>query len=125
MSDEMSAADFNAMQAKKPSKYRNVKVEVDGYKFDSKAEAERYWHLKLLQDAGEISNLELQVEYPLFVQGVKIGAYRCDFRYTDADGKVITEDVKGVKTPLYNWKKKHLKAQTGIEIVEIVRGRAA
>ena len=30
----------------------------------------------------------------------------------------MTEDVKGFKTPLYRWKKKHVAAQYGIDILE-------
>jgi hypothetical protein len=33
----------------------------------------------------------------------------------------VVEDVKGFKTELYRWKKKHVEAQYGIEIVEIGR----
>jgi hypothetical protein len=31
----------------------------------------------------------------------------------------VVEDVKGFKTPLYRWKKKHFEAQHGIQIREI------
>ena len=44
------------------SKYRNIKTEVDGIVFDSKAEARRYAELRLLEKANEISDLRLQ--YP-------------------------------------------------------------
>src|SRR6185295_14364812 len=49
----------------KPSKYKNVKTEVDGIKFDSKKEAKRWQELKLLEAAGEITDLKRQVKYPL------------------------------------------------------------
>ena len=45
-------------------------------------------------------------------------------------GEEVVEDVKGgeaTKTPLYRWKKKHLKAEYGISIVEVLqryKGRA-
>ncbi len=47
------------------SKYKAVRTEVDGIKFASKKEARRYGELLLLQRAGEISNLELQVPFLL------------------------------------------------------------
>lgn len=47
------------------NKYRNKKVIVDGEEFDSKKEGKRYKELKLLERAGEISNLELQPKFLL------------------------------------------------------------
>lgn len=41
----------------RPNKYNNHKTIVDGIKFDSIREAERYQELKLLETAGEISHL--------------------------------------------------------------------
>ncbi|WP_416330616.1 DUF1064 domain-containing protein, partial [[Clostridium] innocuum] len=49
----------------KKSKYGAVKTEVDGIKFDSKHEALRYQELRLLEQAGEITNLRLQVPFEL------------------------------------------------------------
>ena len=126
MTDEISAADYNAMQAKQPkrSKYGNVKVEVDGHKFDSKAEGARYWDLKQLERAGEIADLELQPKFPLLVHGIRVAEYRADFRYRDADGAIVVEDVKSEitrKKEVYRLKKKMVQAQYGIEIVEVMR----
>ena len=72
MIDEISAADYNAMQAKQPkrSKYGNKKTIVDDIEFDSIAEARRYRELKLLEAAGEIEGLVLQPPFPLEVNGV-------------------------------------------------------
>ena len=42
------------------NKYFNKKITVDGIKFDSKKEANRYNELKLLKRAGLIEELELQ-----------------------------------------------------------------
>ncbi len=42
-----------------------------------------------------------------------------DFSYTDTrTGLVVVEDVKGFKTPLYRWKKRHVEAQYGFRILE-------
>jgi hypothetical protein len=99
------------------NKYGAIKTTVDGIKFDSKKEAARYSQIKLLVKAGVITNLELQPRYDLTINGQKCGFYKADFRYF-RDGKEVVEDVKGMKTPVYNLKKKLIKAIYGIEIFE-------
>lgn len=49
------------------TKYNNTTVRVDGRLFDSKREAARWQELKLLERAGEITELERQVEYVTFI----------------------------------------------------------
>lgn len=95
------------------SKYRAKKAKVDGIKFDSKREANRYCELKLLEKANEIRNLELQPRFLLQDKFVdKHGKthrkieYVADFMYVDKDGKKIVEDVKGMMTDVYKLKKK-------------------
>ena len=44
-------------------KYRNIKTEIDGIKFDSKKEAKRYSELKMLESASAINQLELQPQF--------------------------------------------------------------
>lgn len=95
------------------SKYRAKKTVVDGIKFDSKREAERYCELKLLEKAKKIRNLELQPRFLLQDKFKdKTGTthrkieYVADFLYIDKDGKAIVEDVKGVLTDVYKLKKK-------------------
>lgn len=100
------------------SKYSNIKTVVNGIKFDSKLEAKRYGELRLLEKAGAITDLVLQARFPLSVDHQIIGSYVCDFLYLE-NGKKVVEDCKGLPTPIYRWKKKHLKAQYGIDIVEI------
>lgn len=95
---------------RKRHKFGAIPTVVDNIRFASKAEAARYVQLKLLLKAGEITDLELQPKYPLLVCGIKIGSYVGDFEYTEGEVRV-TEDVKGMKTPLYRWKKKHFEAQ--------------
>jgi hypothetical protein len=49
-----------------------------------------------------------------------VGHYVADFRYRSGpQGLLVVEDVKGVRTALYRWKKKHVEAQYGIQITEI------
>lgn len=109
------------------SKYRAVPVVVDGIRFASKAESRRYGELKLLEKAGEIRQLRLQVPLGLHASAsggspLPIGQYVADFMYEERQGQdwcLRIEDVKGVRTPLYRWKKKHVEAQYGITIREV------
>ena len=96
-------------------KYHSKKLEVEGIRFDSKKEYERYCELRLLEKAGEIQNLQRQVKYTLIPEqrepdtigprgGVKKGklierecSYLADFVYTE-NGEEVVEDVKGFRT---------------------------
>ena len=111
------------------SKYGAIRVEVDGIRFDSKAEAIRYRELKLLDQAGKISRLTLQ---PTFLiqeaytkpngKRVRKIEYRADFQYFDTEtGEKIVEDVKGMATAVYKLKKKLVEKIHDIEITEIKR----
>jgi hypothetical protein len=107
----------------KPSKYRNIKAEVDGHTFDSKAEARRWHDLKMLERAGLVSNIRCQVRFPIVWNGMKICDYVADFVYREADkaGDTI-EDVKSPasKTPAYRLKAKMMAAQ-GLPITEVMK----
>jgi len=101
-------------------KYHARKTEVDGIVFDSKKEAERYRQLLLLQRAGEITGLQIQVPYVL-IEKSKYGKtikYIADFVYREKNGEQIVEDTKGVKTPVYRLKKRLMAEIYGIEIRE-------
>ena len=93
------------------SKYKNKKTQVDMYVFDSAKEAKRYKELKLLERAGEISNLELQPRFLLQESFRKNGRvyrkieYIADFQYIE-NGKTIVEDVKGIQTDVFKLKHK-------------------
>ena len=102
----------------KRQKYGNKKTELDGIKFDSQREAVRYGALKLLVTAGLITDLRLQVPYQITINSVKVCKYVADFVYID-QGKEVVEDVKGVKTPVYNLKKKLMLACFGVCISEV------
>lgn len=110
-------------------KYGNKKPTVDGIKFDSQAEANRYAQLKLLLTAGEITELQLQVPYelqPSFKhEGKTIRAikYVADFVYKDKDGKVHIEDVKGMRTKEYEIKRKIMLYQGNVIEEYDARGR--
>lgn len=102
---------------KRRSKYGAKKTVVDGITFDSMAEATRYSTLKIVQAAGLIRSLRLQVPYDITVNGQKVCRYVADFVYIE-NGNEVVEDVKGMKTPVYNLKKKLMKAVFGVVIFE-------
>lgn len=93
------------------NKYRNKKVIVDDYIFDSIQESRRYKELKLLERAGTITDLELQPHFLLQEAFKKNGRtfrkieYIADFKYIE-NGKIIVEDVKGIQTDVFKLKHK-------------------
>jgi hypothetical protein len=102
------------------SKYHAKRTTVDGVTFASKAEATRWQELRLLERAGQIADLEYQPRYPLTVNGVLVGTYVGDARYREtATGEVVTEDTKGIRTPVYRLKAKLVRALYGITIREV------
>ena len=108
------------LSKRQPLKFRNQPCEVEGIRFSSKREARRYCELIILQRAGKIRDLVLQPAFPLYVGADRLGEYRADFAYIECEtNRFVVEDAKGVRTPLYAWKVKHLKAQYGIDVVEV------
>lgn len=107
-------------QAVKKNKYRNRKVIIDGFEFDSVKEGNRWIELKQMQEDGKITNLMRQQKLTLHVNGNIVCQYYPDFQYL-INGKEIIEDVKSAitkKNPVYRLKKKLVKAVYGIEIIE-------
>lgn len=100
------------------SKYRSRKTEIDGRRFDSKREADRYLCLRAMERAGEITDLTCQVEFRLEVNGVLVCKYRADFVYLEGGGAVV-EDVKGYRTRGYLLKKKLMRAIHNIDVREV------
>ena len=106
------------------TKLNNRTVCIDGIEFQSAKEGNRYSELKLLQKAGQISELEMQKVYELipaqyetvetgefYQRGEKKGlpktkqicieqsvVYKADFVYKE-NGKLVVEDVKGFRDP--------------------------
>lgn len=95
-------------EAKKGNKLHAERVDMtmpDGtlMHFDSKREARRYMDLWLMQRAGEITNLQTQVTYPLLPKQVHPDGtqeraidYVADFVY-EKDGETVVEDSKGFR----------------------------
>jgi len=106
---------FITMRNGSYNKYSNTRTVVDNLTFASKREATRYSELKLLQRAGEIKDLKLQV--PFILQSAftdytgkhqQAITYVADFMYLDTKYPEIftVEDSKGYKTDVYDLKKK-------------------
>lgn len=134
----MAWKNYGNFNRKINNKYNNLKTYRDGIAFDSKREAIRYTQLKLLLDAGEISDLERQVKFVLIPTqrepdiigprgGRKPGKliekecfYVADFVYIDnKTGEKVIEDTKGMRTPDYLIKRKLMLKVHGIRIREI------
>lgn len=104
---------------KRTSKYNAKKTEVDGIKFDSKAEADFYGYLKYLKKSKMISSVERQkriVILPSYeIEGRKVRAvhYIADFVITYIDGEVEYVDVKGYETDIFKLKKKMFESMYG------------
>ena len=109
------------------SKYGNKKIETDDGVFDSRKEYARWCELKLLQRAGEISELKRQVPYVLIPvqKDWKTGKiierecrYIADFVYTEG-GNTVVEDAKGMRTKEYIIKRKLMLEKFKIRIREV------
>ena len=123
----------------KMNKYHAQKCVIDGIEFASRKEARRYQELLLLQRAGAIQDLQMQVKYVLvpaqhetYAKWGKNGkrlkdgkrlverecSYIADFVYT-LDGKLVVEDTKGFRTKDYAIKRKLMLYVHGIKIKEV------
>jgi hypothetical protein len=93
--------------------------------FDSGDECKHYQELLLRKSAGEIvSEIQRQVTFPLFVNGIRIGAVRPDFVYTErGNTKPTIDEFKGFDTDLWRWKWRHLCAQHQDEYIFVVSRR--
>lgn len=120
------------IKRKKGERYNHTKVEVNGLKFDSKKEYQRYLVLKEAEDNGLITDLRTQVKYELipavveeYIEHLKTKdkiktrtlqlaiTWTADFVYLK-DGEEVIEDVKPskmllsdrfvIKEKLFFWK---------------------
>jgi hypothetical protein len=108
------------------NKYGARRVVVDGITFASAKEGRRYQELRLLEQAGEITDLQVQPEFelapPVVLNGRRKPALRFhgDFSYWENGARVI-EDVKGggaTVTEAYRIRKHLMKHEFGIEVRE-------
>ena len=100
------------------------------FHFASVGEANKFAELAMLQNAGKLSDLRLQVPFPVYpgapgaLSVAKLGKpvfkYIADFVYRDEHGKKVVLDYKGSTshvTDLFKLKKKIIEAMYQIEIV--------
>ena len=110
------------MKTVRKQKFNNKICESDdGHKFRSLMERARYYELLLLQKAGRIKNLKLQVRYKLKVNGILICTYISDYDYlenTSLGWVLRVEDCKGTRTLLYKVKRQLMLALFNIQIYE-------
>lgn len=94
-------------------KYNSRKTEVNGIRFDSRLEADRYIQLLNMEKAGQISQLKLQPEFqiskgwtdPRTGEKIRSRFYKADFMYCDdRETRIIVEDVKGMETAEFKLK---------------------
>jgi hypothetical protein len=106
-------------------KYGNRHTSCDrgmkAHTHDSMAERDRCFVLHLKQEQGEISGLMVHERFKLEVNGILVTTYEADFSYTidGGNGRLVVEDVKGVKTRDYVIKARLMLALNGIDIVEV------
>lgn len=123
MTERMTVAQLRA--AKKGGKRvrGSVRCEVDGIKFSSKLEMRHYLRLKMMERAGLISDLRIQVPFdlmgscgPILTPTGRGMLYVADFVYTDREtgGKVVA-DAKGHQTEVSVIKLAILAAQ-GVKV---------
>lgn len=86
-------------------KYKAVRTELDGIKFDSKLEGKYYLYLKQLKMAGEVVQFLRQVPFHL-PGGTR---YVVDFQVFWKDGRVEFIDVKGMETAAFKKSKKQVE----------------
>jgi len=110
------------------TKYNSKQITIDGITFQSTKEGHRYCELKLLERAGEIKDLKMQVPFEVVPAlrepdtigkrgGIKKGKtiensviYNADFVYYDnRKQQKIVEDSKGCRTKDYVIKRKLMK----------------
>lgn len=104
------------------NKYGARRTFCDGMWFDSAKEADRWIQLKLLERAGEITELVRQQRFELIPKNDRFRAvaYVADFVYVDTrTGHTVVEDVKGVRTEAYKLKAKMMYHRYGIEVKEV------
>lgn len=118
-------------QSNDTGKFKNKKTEIDGHKFDSKAESRRYIELKNLAQTHKIQDLRLQVPFELIPSQYQDGKcversvkFIADFTYLE-NGSLVVEDVKSPATitPVYIVKRKLLLYKHGIRIRERLHKR--
>lgn len=102
------------------NKYRNQKVNQDGYTFASKLEAAIYNHLKLLERAKEYTDIKCQLQVRLGPSGI---IYKPDFSAVNTKtGETEYFEAKGFKTNAWLMKRRLWKTY-GPGLLHVYEGR--
>src|SRR4051794_20868850 len=87
------------------SKFNNVKVQYEGRTYDSIAESNVARYLRLLQQSGEVVEIEYQKAFDLHGRnGTKICVHRTDFFVTWRDGRKEVVECKSPATKTAAWR---------------------
>lgn len=105
------------------TKFNARKVRLDGYVFDYIDESHRYLELKMLQQLGKISSLEVHPKWPIEINGIRVCFVELDFKYLDSHEDWRHEDVKGADTAMFRLKRRMLEAAYPDITVELIRMR--
>ena len=110
--EHLTANEFRRYNGLSKRKYNNRKIEIDGFTFDSKLEADFYQRLKPLVKTGKIKELRIHPRYLLQEGFTKNGKhyqpiyYIADFEVLYDDGVTVIYDTKGMRTEVYKIKRK-------------------
>lgn len=96
---ELKALLSGAPPSSRRNKYGAIHADADGVRFQSIFERGHYHDLKMREAAGEIRNLDLQVAYPLTVNGQLVCTFIADFVYEEKRGAVWHEVIEDTKSP--------------------------
>jgi hypothetical protein len=110
--DRISKDEYLRLTGKtKGSKFHNKRSDTRALgTFDSKKEAEYVRDTDLRYKAGEFEKYDVQVKFPLVVNGVKICDYVADIVIKHWDKTYQIIDVKGARTYAFNLKWKLMAA---------------
>lgn len=100
---------------KKKHKYNAKMVVIDGIKFKSQKEADRYNFLKFAKLSGELINFYREVPFRLPGKTT----YWLDFLEVWKGGIINHVDTKGIQTQMFKLKKRQVEEIYGIEILVI------
>lgn len=107
---QLKALGISIPESEKPNKYRSKACKIDGITFQSTAEANYYYKLRMLVKAKKIAGFCRQ---PRFVitegdDNTRCVEYVADFIEFHNDGTYRIVDVKGVQTHVFKLKMKSL-----------------
>ena len=97
-------------------KYGNKRINTKDGWFDSKGEMRRWEFLKRAEEAGEITELERQIEFSFDMGDRHICSYIADYTYINKDKLFVVEDFKGVITDVFKLKAKMVKIWYGLDV---------